>query len=50
MKFTSYKQMNKKQRAALNKQRRKTWEASPVTKVIPSRKIYDRKRCREWMS
>lgn len=44
-KFITYEQMNKKQRAAINKQRRKVWDVPPVTKVIPSKKIYNRKRC-----
>ena len=44
MKFTMYEKMNKRQRAALNRQRRRIWDVPPVTKVVPSKKIYNRKR------
>lgn len=36
--------MSKKARAKLNKAKRETWNMSPVTRVKPSKKVYDRKR------
>ena len=36
--------MSKKARAKLNKQKRVTWEFSPVSRVKQSGKIYSRKR------
>ena len=44
--FTPYKKMNKRQRAALDKQKRNSWEFSPITRVKPSKKIYNRKKMR----
>jgi hypothetical protein len=41
--FTSYNKASKKQQKEINKQRRNTWAMSPVTKVVPSKKIYSRK-------
>lgn len=40
----SKNKMSKKARKELNKQKRVTWEFSPVSRIKPSRKIYDRKR------
>ena len=42
--FIPRMKLNKRQRAALDKQRRNTWEFSPVTKVKPSKKVYSRKK------
>ena len=36
--------LSKKAQKKLNLQRRKTWEFSPVTKTVESRKLYNRKR------
>ena len=43
-KFVVYKSMNKRQRAALDKQKRNTWEFSPTMRVKESKKIYSRKK------
>lgn len=42
--FVSESKMSKRQKAALNKQKRNTWDFSPITRVKPSKKIYDRKK------
>lgn len=42
--FVPYEKMSKKNKTALNKKRRTEWEFSPVTRVKPSKKIYNRKR------
>ena len=42
--FVPKDKMSKKAQKELNRQRRKTWEFSPVTKVTESRKVYNRKR------
>ena len=42
--FVPKDKMSKKSQKELNRQRRKTWEFSPVTKVTESRKVYNRKR------
>ena len=36
--------LSKKARKELNRRRRVTWEFSPVTKTVESRKLYSRKR------
>ena len=41
--FVSEEKMSKKARAELNRQRRVTWEFSPVSRVKPSKKGYDRR-------
>ena len=43
-KFIPKRKLSKKAQKELNCQRRKTWDFSPVTKTIDSRKIYSRKR------
>ena len=43
-KFIPKGKLSKKAQKELNRQRRKTWDFSPVTKTIDSRKIYSRKR------
>ena len=42
--FVPKDKMSKKARKELNRQRRKSWEFSPVTRVTESRKVYNRKR------
>lgn len=41
--FTSYNKASKKQQKEINKQKRNTWIISPVTKIVPSKKVYNRK-------
>ena len=43
-KFVSKGKLSKKAQKELNRQRRVTWEFSPVTKTVESRKVYSRKR------
>ena len=43
-KFVAYEKMNKKQKAAIDKKRRKTWAVSPVSRVVPDRTKYNRKK------
>ncbi len=42
--FIPKSKLSKKAQKELNRQRRVTWDFSPVTKTIDSRKIYSRKR------
>ncbi len=42
--FVPKDKLSKKAQKELNRQRRVTWEFSPVTKTVDSRKIYSRKR------
>ena len=42
--FVPKDKMSKKAQKELNRQRRVTWEFSPVTKTVDSWKIYSRKR------
>ena len=42
--FVPRKKLSKKAQKALSRQRRITWEFSPVTRTVDSRKIYSRKR------
>ena len=44
MEFVQKEKMSKKQKAAMNKMRRVEWNFSPVSRVKPSKKIYDRKK------
>ena len=43
-KFVPKGKLSKKAQKELNRQRRVTWEFSPVTKTVESRKVYSRKR------
>ena len=43
-KFIPKGKLSKKAQKELNLQRRVTWEFSPVTKTVDSRKIYSRKK------
>ena len=40
----SKSKMSKKARRELNKQKRVTWEFSPVSRIKMSKKVYNRKR------
>lgn len=42
--FVPRDKMSKRDRKKLDAQNRTTWEFSPVTKVIKSKKVYDRKK------
>ena len=42
--FVPRNKMSKKAQKELNRQRRVTWEFSPVTKTVDSRKVYSRKK------
>ena len=42
--FVPKEKMSKKAQKAINRRRRVTWEFSPVTKTVASRKVYSRKR------
>ena len=43
-KFISYQKMSKKKQKEINKQKRGNWgDIKPITKVVPSKKIYNRK-------
>ena len=42
--FIPKSKLSKKAQKELNRQRRVTWDFSPVTKTVDSRKIYSRKR------
>ncbi len=44
MKFVPYEKMNKKQKRALDRQRRGTWQLSPVTRIAETdKRHYSRK-------
>ena len=42
--FVPKDKLSKKAQKELNRQRRVTWDFSPVTKTVESKKIYSRKR------
>ena len=42
--FVPRDKMSKRARKKLDAQNRTTWEFSPVTKVVKSKKVYDRKK------
>ena len=42
--FIPKSKLSKKAQKELNRQQRVTWEFSPVTKTVDSRKIYSRKK------
>ncbi len=44
VRFVPKDKLGKKARKELNRQRRVTWDFSPVTKTVDSRKRYNRKR------
>ena len=43
-KFIPKGKLSKKAQKELNRQRRVTWEFSPVTKTVESKKLYNRKK------
>ena len=42
--FVPKDKLSKKAQKELNRQRRITWDFSPVTKTVDSKKLYNRKR------
>ena len=42
--FVPRDKLSKKARKELNRQKRVTWEFSPVTKTVESKKVYSRKK------
>ena len=42
--FVPKDKLSKKAQKELNRQRRVTWDFSPVTKTVESKKLYNRKR------
>ena len=42
--FVPRGKLSKKAQKELNRQRRVTWEFSPVTKTVESKKVYNRKK------
>ena len=42
--FVPKEKLSKKARKELNRQRRRMWDFSPVTKTVDSRKLYNRKK------
>ena len=42
--FIPKEKLSKKAQKELNRRRRVTWDCSPVTKTVESRKVYSRKR------
>ena len=45
-KFTERRKLSKKARKKLDSERRKTWDFSPVTRQIPDKTKYNRKKLR----
>ncbi len=46
MNKTLRQKMGKRARHTLDASQRRTWQVSPVTRLLPSKKIYDRKKRR----
>ena len=44
MKFVPYDKMSKKQQSEYNHSKRTAWDCYPVTKIVPSKKVYNRKK------
>ena len=44
VRFVTKDKLSKKAQKELNRQRRITWDFSPVTKTVGSKKLYNRKR------
>ena len=42
--FVSKNKLSKKAQKELNRQRRVTWDFSPVTKTVESKKLYNRRK------
>lgn len=47
VRMISKNKLSKKARRELNKQKRVTWNFSPVSRIKPSKKVYNRRRSRE---
>lgn len=43
MRFVEYKKLSKKEQKAQNSAKRAMWACSPVSRVVPSKKVYSRK-------
>lgn len=43
----SKSKLSKKARKELDRQKRVTWDFSPVSRIKPSKKVYNRRRSRE---
>ena len=49
MVYVSYLKLSKKKRREIDQTKRATWgSVSPVTKRIPSQKVYNRKKAQRW--
>ena len=46
--FVPYKKLSKKQKRAVNAQKRAMWRISPVTRRPDNPKAYNRKKARKW--
>ena len=46
MEFVEYKKLSKKAQKALNNEKRATWGFCPASKVVPSKKIYNRTKAK----
>ena len=46
MEFVEYKKMSKKARKEADRANRNVWGCSPVSRVVPSKKVYSRKRAK----
>lgn len=46
MEFVEYRKMSKKARKEADRAKRNVWACSPVSKVVPSKKVYNRKRAK----
>lgn len=42
--YVSKNKLSKKAQKELNRQKRTTWDFSPVSRVVQSKKVYNRKR------
>ena len=47
--FVSYEKMSKKNKAGVDKQSRREWNFSPITRVKPSAKVYNRKKLKNYV-
>lgn len=45
--FVEYRKLSKKEQRKVNAERRATWDCSPVSKVVPNKKVYNRKKAKE---
>lgn len=43
-KFVPFEKLSKKQKREINNQKRNTWTMNPETRIVPSKKIYNRKK------